>query len=279
MNVPRTLDAAIDALAGGGAAVLAGGTDLVLMRQSGQAVGRLVDVKRVETMRGVARGDGEVRIGACTTLDVLDRGDVLAANAVSDGAALVGGWQTRTRATIGGNVCRASPSADTLCGLLVCGAELELASTAGVRRVPLGAFLTGPGTTDLAPGELLTQIVLPAEPGGSAYVRYTPRRAMDLAVACVAARISLDGRVCVDAAIALGACAPTPLLVPDAARCLVGTTVDDAAVAAAAACVIAAARPIDDVRASATQRLRVLPSLTRRAIRIACARALRETAA
>jgi carbon-monoxide dehydrogenase medium subunit len=263
---PERLSDAVELLAEEGACALAGGTDLVLMRAAGLAVTQVVDVKRVEELRAVTAGS----IGATTTLDALGR---LAPSALSDGARIVGGWQTRSRATLGGNVCRASPAGDTLCGLLVLGGAFELASRAGTRSVAAAEFFTGPGVTVRAPEELLTRIALPRLAGGSAYRRFTYRGAMDLAVVGVAARIALADGICREAAIAIAACGPTPRLVPRAAAALVGSDVGTEAVAAACEAVVEAAEPIDDVRGTRRHRLQVLTPLTRRVIAEALARA------
>jgi CO/xanthine dehydrogenase FAD-binding subunit len=263
---PASVEEAVELLAEEGACVLAGGTDLVLMRAAGLAPTRVVDVKRIERLQGVT---GE-SIGAATTLDALGR---LAPSALTDGARIVGGWQTRSRATLGGNVCRASPAGDTLCGLLVLGAAFELSSSAGARSVAAAEFFRGPGFTARAPGELLTRIALPGLEGGSAYRRFTYRGAMDLAVVGVAARISVTDGICREAAIAIAACGPTPRLVPRAAAALVGSDAGTEAVAAACAAVVEAAEPIDDVRGTRRHRLQVLTPLTRRVIAEALARA------
>jgi carbon-monoxide dehydrogenase medium subunit len=271
---PATLEEAVELLDRDGAHVLAGGTDLVTMRAAATpAPSRLVDVKHVEPLCGVATDGATVTIGAATTCDELARPGTLPPDALVDGAALVGGWQTRTRATLGGNLCRASPAGDTLCGVLVLGGTLELMSRRGARRVAVTGFFTGPGTTVRAPGELLTRIVLPRRRGGSAYRRFTYRNAMDLAVVGVAVWLELHEGRCVDAAIAVGACGPVPRLVPAAAEALAGSAVGDESVAAACAAVVAAADPIDDVRGTRRHRLHVLTPLTRRVIADALARA------
>nr|WP_278116411.1 xanthine dehydrogenase family protein subunit M [Mesorhizobium sp. WSM4875]WIE94790.1 xanthine dehydrogenase family protein subunit M [Mesorhizobium sp. WSM4875] len=259
---PKLVSEALALIANENACVLAGGTDLVVMRaQSVVNADSLIDIKGIEALADVNVGGDRVSIGACTSLDTLSHHEDLGPNAISDGASVVGGWQTRCRATIGGNICRASPAADTLCGLLVLGCEFEVASLAGERTIQAEAFFKGPGRTAMHPGELLTRIIVPRSAGGSAYRRFTYRNAMDLSVAGVAIFLRLDGDRCTHARVAVGACGPTPLLVPDAADLLIGTTVDRDAVAAAAAAVIAAATPIDDVRGSRKHRLHVLRPL------------------
>jgi carbon-monoxide dehydrogenase medium subunit len=272
---PTTLSDALELLSSETVDVLAGGTDLVIMRSEGAADRRLLmDVKGIERLIGVSSGPQALSIGACTRLDDLLGEAALTPNALLDGAALVGGWQTRTRATLGGNVCRASPAGDTLCGLLVLRAAVELVSSAGRRDVAAPDFFLGPGHTARKPDELVTRLRLPALGGGSAYVRFTYRNAMDLAVAGVAARLELRDGHCVDAAIALGACGPVPTLVPAAADLLVGSTAQGEVLDDVCREVVAAAQPIDDVRGSRAHRLQVLAPLTRRAVLLARERAI-----
>jgi carbon-monoxide dehydrogenase medium subunit len=271
----RTVDEAIDFLETEGAHVLAGGTDIVTMRASNSFdVSCLVDVKRIVGLSHLACVSGRHRLGAAASLDTITRFRPLAASALVDGAGVVGGWQTRCRATLGGNICRASPAGDTLCALLVDDAQLQLRSSRGVRTVAARDFFTGPGATIRARDELLVSVDLSPRRGASAYGRFTYRNAMDLAVVGVAARISVRDRICDDASIAIGASGPTPMLVPPAAETLVGSTVNDDAIAAASAAVAACARPIDDVRGTAQFRRRVLEPLTDRVIREALRRAL-----
>jgi len=247
--------------------VLAGGTDLVLMRAGRfDDAALILDIKAIAELSGVDRGSGETVIGACTSLDTIGRTPLLARNAVSDGAVLVGGWQTRCRATIGGNVCRASPAADTLCGLLVLNADFELASRNGQRVVNAAHFFTGPGATVLRSDEILIRIRLPDLRGRSSYVRFTYRRAMDLSVAGMAVYLEIADGTCIDARIAVGACGPTPLLIPQAAAALIGSSLDKAAIANAADAIVAAVNPIDDVRGRREHRLHVLPVLLQRNI-------------
>lgn len=261
---PKRIAEALALIANENTCVLAGGTDLVVMRaQSVVNAVSLVDIKGIETLADVNVESGRISIGACTSLDTLSDHNDFGSNAITDGASVVGGWQTRCRATIGGNICRASPAADTLCGLLVLGCELEVASLAGERTIKAASFFKGPGRTAMNPGELLTRIVVPRSAGGSAYHRFTYRNAMDLSVAGVAVFLEMDGDRCMQAKVAVGACGPTPFLVPDAGGALIGTTVDSEAIAAAAAAVVAAAKPIDDVRGTRKHRLHVLGPLVR----------------
>jgi carbon-monoxide dehydrogenase medium subunit len=271
----RTVDEAIELLATEGAHVLAGGTDVVTMRAAGAfEVARLVDVKRVVGMSDLSCDQGWNRIGATASLDAIARSGALGPSALVDGAGVVGGWQTRCRATLGGNICRASPAGDTLTALLVDDARLELRSARAAREVAARDFFIGPGATVRARDELLVSVAIPSRPGASAYARFTYRNAMDLAVVGVAARISVRDGSCDGATIAIGASGPTPMLVPAAGHALVGSQMTDDAIAAASAAVVASARPIDDVRGTGAFRRRVLEPLAGRVIREALRRAI-----
>ncbi|WP_416416237.1 FAD binding domain-containing protein [Paenarthrobacter aromaticivorans] len=274
---PSNLHELLTFLDRGSASVLAGGTDLVVMRAEGM-VDRaydIVDIKDVSELRGISlSADGTITIGAATCLRELAKTTVIAPNAITDGAALVGGWQTRARGTIGGNICRASPAGDTLAGVLATNAQLELVSRTSTRVVPGQEFFTGPGRTIREPNELLTRIIVPVSPGGSAYQRFTYRNAMDLAVVGVAAYVEIEDGRCVAARVALSASAATPVLAPDAGNALVGTELDEASIAAAAQLVLNTATPIDDGRGTRAHRRTVLPAIARRAIGIALERAL-----
>lgn len=251
------------------ASILAGGTDLILMRgDTCEQTGSVLDIKGITELSGVKRDGGSTVIGACTTLDALGRLRIAGSNAVADGAVLVGSWQTRCRGTIGGNICRASPAADTLCGLLVLRAKFDIASCNRRRFVDASDFFKGPGCTVLQSDEILIRIILPDLRGRSSYVRFTYRRAMDLSVAGVALYVEMEGNTCIDARVAVGACGPTPLLIPSAAAALRGTTLNDDAVNDAAREIVGNVSPIDDVRGTRNHRLFVLPSVLKRNVSI-----------
>lgn len=271
---PASVDEAVEHLSEHSSA-LAGGTDLVLMRRAGLvSPSTLIDVKQIPQLGELTAADRALAIGAAVTIEQVAALDAIGYGALVDGARVLGAAQTRARATLGGNVCRASPAGDTLAGLLVLKAEVELASREGRRTVPLSRFFTGPGTTLRQPTELATRLIVPAAEGTSAYERQTYRRWLDLAVAGVAVRVVLDrDRRCVDAAVAVTALAPTPLEVPDAAAELVGSWLDAHAIVRASAVVRGTVDPISDVRGTREYRLRVIPALLRRAIDRAVERA------
>ena len=225
---PSTMDEATQAMAVDGAAALAGGTDLVLLRAAGLAApSLLVDLKHLPELREIESRDDAIRIGAAVTMSRLSIGLGPAMGALADAAQVVGGPQTRNRATIGGNVCRSSPGGDTLAPLLVLNGVGEMRSVREGRRIRLDEFFLGPGENIRAADEILAAVALPRLGGGSAYERFTYRAHMDLAVVGAAVRLSIgdDGR-CDAAAIAISAAAPTPRLVPEAAEPLVGSHLD-----------------------------------------------------
>jgi carbon-monoxide dehydrogenase medium subunit len=208
--------------------------------------------------------------------DLVDHADLKAAYpALTDAAGFVGGPAIRNRATLGGNLCNASPAADTATPLLALRAELDVVGNAGKRSLPISGFWRGPGQTALAPDEVLTAIRLPARPqhSGNAFQRVT-RTAMDIAIANAAVDLAVDdaGRL-VQIAIAIGAAGPTVLSVPGVEQALRGKAIDAAALDWIAAHVAEAARPRDDVRGSAAYRKDQCGVLAKRAVRRALHRA------
>ena len=280
-HAPTSLREAVELLeADPTARVLAGGTDLIVQMRSGRVQpGVVIDLKRIAGLAGVrALPGGGFAIGAatpCTAL--LHHSGVLASwPGVVEAANLIGSVQVRNRATMAGNLCNASPAADSVPALIAAGATALVIGPAGEREVAVQAIAAGPGRTTLTPGEVVAEIRLPARPdrGGDAYLRLIPRTEMDIAVvgAGVALVLAADG-TCTAARVALGAVAATALLVPEAGAALVGTKLDDAALSAMAAAASAAARPIDDKRGSAAYRTEMAGVLAKRATLIAAARA------
>lgn len=271
---PNTVESVVAELARGGA-VLAGGTDLVTLRQRGRWDAEcMVDIKRIPGLAEFETADSSWIVGgACTMSTVVRMTDSPALGALVDGAGVVGGPQTRRRATVGGNVWRASPSADTVPGLLALDAQVRLVSVSGTRTVALQDFLTGPGMHTGRRDELLEAIVLPANRGASAYRRATHRSSLDLATVGVAVWVARDSDGCSGARVVVGGAAPRALVVDAAAAELVGTALDDAAVTRAAEAVAAAVTPIDDVRGSAEYRRHAARVLVARVARSAWDRA------
>jgi len=280
-EAPKTLEQAIALLAGanGQAKVLAGGTDVLIQLRSNRAApDLLVDIKAIPEMKSIVADAGGYRVGAAVTCMELIENETFARAwpGVVDGVKYIGSVQVKGRATMGGNLCNASPAADSVPALIAAGAVAQIAGPQGRREAPVEDVVLGPGRTSLAPGELVVSFVLPrrAPHSGDAYLRFTPRTEMDIAVAGAAVNLTLDGKgVCSSARVSLGAVAARALLVPAAAAALVGTKVDEAALARLAAAASAACKPIDDKRGTKEYRIKVAGVLARRAAKIALERA------
>lgn len=281
-EMPTTAEAAVALLtaANGPAKVLSGGTDLIIQMRSGQHTPQLlVDVKNIAEMTSIATESGGYRIGAAVSCMKLTE-DAAFANTwpgVIDAVNLVGSVQVRGRATIGGNVCNASPAADSVPAMIAAGAIANIVGPDGRRAVPVEQIAAGVGKTSLAKGEMVTSFILPnrAPRSGDAYLRFTPRSEMDIAVVGVGINLTLDDSgVCTHARVSLGAVAERALLVPAAAAALIGTRVDAVALERLAAAASAAAQPIDDKRGTKAFRIKVSGVLARRAATIALDRAM-----
>lgn len=277
---PTSLEEAVAALRDApGGKVMAGGTDLLVqMRNRRFQPERVVDLKRVPDL-GRIEMSGGLRLGAAVSCRDVYRNERIAAGyaGLIDVVTLIGGVQIQGRASIGGNLCNASPSADAIPMLIAYGAVCEIAGPAGTREVPVERFCSGPGVTVLLPDELLVAIRLPepAPDSGAHYQRFIPRNEMDIAVVGVGAAVRLtpDRSGFEDARIALGAVGPTPLFVPEAGDVLRGREISDANIAEAAARAAAAARPISDMRGSAEYRRHLVGVLVRRVVHGAVRRA------
>jgi carbon-monoxide dehydrogenase medium subunit len=273
---PATVEGALATLqeAGARATLLAGGTDVLVRLRSGRirpAV--VVDLKRIDGLEtGIRRLDATLRVGARCTMAALIADERVRQEfpALVEAARVVGSVQIRNRATLAGNICNASPAADTAPPLLAYGAIVNTRGIAGERRVPLQQFFTGPGKTLCGRDEIVTSIdlPLPAGPVGAAFLRLTRRRGVDLATLTVCCAISSSG----DVRVALGAVAPTPLLIE-------GERAHDGDLLRApehlerlVARIAAHASPISDVRAGADYRSAMLPVFIRRAIELALKR-------
>ncbi|HET9627942.1 MAG TPA: xanthine dehydrogenase family protein subunit M [Novosphingobium sp.] len=277
---PASLADAVKLLAAAGARPLGGGTDLIVQMGSGRALpDSIVDLKRIPELTGIRRtADGGFAIGAATPCTALKAHTELAAAwpGLVEGANLIGSVQVRNRATLAGNLCNASPAADSVPALIAAGARCRVVGPAGEREVAASEVPIAPGRTSLAPGEVVAEFLLPPQTraGADAYLRLTPRTEMDIAVvgAGVWLELAVDG-TCAAARVALGAVAPTAVLVEAAGAALVGTKLDDTALAALSAACRAAARPIDDKRGTAAYRIAMAGVLARRAALKAAERA------
>jgi carbon-monoxide dehydrogenase medium subunit len=278
--VPAQLEDAIAFMAehAGSALPVAGGTDVMIDTRIGRVRPEwLVDLSPLRSLADVQL-DGELlRLGALTTIRTVELDPELArrATALVEAARVLGSVQIRTMATIGGNLCHATPSAEMPPVLLVHDAVAEIAGPGGERSLPLHELHAGPGRTTLQPGELLTAVSLrvPVAAAGSCYLRQTVRWSMDLAGVAVAAAVEVDGTTVTRARIALGAVAPVPLLVEEAAEAVVGTELSAEDAAEAGARAAAACSPITDARGTADYRRQVVSVLVPRALHISWLRA------
>lgn len=276
---PSTIDDAVRRLSEAGARVLAGGTDLLVQMRGGALRPRLiVDIKGIAELRRVESTPQGFRVGAAVAGAELGAHAAFAEQwpGVVEAFELIGSTQVQGRASLGGNLCNASPAADSVPALIAAGARCTIAGPQGRREMAVEEVCVGPGKTALAPGEFIVDFFFATPPArtGDAYLRFIPRTEMDIAVVGAAVCLTLDaGGRCTAARVALGAVAPRALLVPAAADALIGTTVDDAALARLAAAASAACQPIDDKRGTIEFRTRVAGVLARRAAVAALARA------
>ncbi len=283
LAVPGSVDECLQILAkrGPDTKVVAGGTDLLPQLKNGVLKpGWVVDLSAVAELRAISDApDGGLRIGASVTARELELDARVRSRfpALAESAAMVGSVQVRNLATLGGNLCNAAPSADMAPPLLALDAEAVIAGPSGQRRVPMASFFLGVRRTVLAPGELLLEIVVPAQGAhsGGNYLRHTPRRELDIAVVGVASQITLTGGKCTTARIALAAVAPVPLRATDAEQALVGQPLTPQQIERAAELASGAARPIDDHRGSIEFRNHLVRVLTRRTLTTALQRASR----
>ena len=251
---------------------LAGGTDLLVgMRLGARDPSRIVDLKQIPELTAIEVSETSVRIGgAASAFDVLHNSDVPSLfPGLAEALDLIGSTQIQGRCSAGGNLCNASPAADSIPALIANGAWCRILGPDGERTLAVEDFVVGPNQNALVPGELLVEVILPRPPAGTAdaYLRLTPRTEMDIAVAGAAVSISLnDSGTCTAARVAIGAVAPTALLVETAGDALVGSQLDQAAMDAAVAAARAAATPISDKRGTAEYRTHVVGVLVARAL-------------
>ncbi len=279
---PRTLDEAAALLGAGNVTVLAGGTDLMPQTQSGKVKFKplLMNIRWVAGLGGIAEAAGTIRIGALTTITELLQSDL-----VRDRLGVL--WQAcehfasdqiRNAATIGGNVCNASPAGDTLVPLLALKAGVVLASKPNgaliERKLPLDEFLIAPGRTQLGANELLAAVEVPLPPRGFAgeFFKFGTRPGLDISAISMALGGVREGRTLHDVRVAFGAVAPTPIRGPKTEAALEGRPLDAAAIEAAVAAAQADIRPISDVRATDWYRRELVGNLLRRMLSHVCER-------
>lgn len=280
-EAPTTSKAAAKQLAAakGKAFVLAGGTDLLARMKGGQLEpDLLVDIKRIPATQSIKKTAGGFRIGAGVSAAAMGENKALckAWPGVVEAANLIGSDQIQSRCTIVGNLCNASPAADSVPAMVVARAKAAIVGPKGRRSVPVEKIVTAPGVTSLKKGEFIEAITLPAPApkSGDAYLRFTPRTEMDIAVVSAGINLTLGAKgVIKRARVALGAVGPTVVLVPAAAKAIVGTKLDDKALSKLATACEAACNPIDDKRGTVEYRTEVAGVLARRAALIAYQRA------
>ncbi|MDE2966604.1 MAG: xanthine dehydrogenase family protein subunit M [Chloroflexota bacterium] len=265
---------------GEGARPLAGGTDVIVQaRERTRDIDLFVDIKHIPEVVSISHGgDGSLTIGAATPCYEIYGDDAIARNfpILVDSTSLIGGTAIQGRASLGGNLCNSSPAADGIPSLIVLEAQVEIAGPNGRRSVAVEDFCTAPGRNVLGDGEFVVKLHFPAPATGSGarFLRFIPRNEMDIAVTNAATQLRLDSDGTVNwARVAIGAVAPTPLLVADAAAAIVGQPLSEDTIAAAAAASSAAASPITDMRGSIRQRVHLAGVLTERTIRQAAERA------
>ncbi len=273
---PETLDDALALLAQSGGRVAAGCTDLFPATAARALQGPVVDISRVAGLRGIARGDDGLRIGAATTWSDIVKADLPpACDMLKQAAREVGAAQIQNAGTLGGNICNASPAADGVPCLLALEAEVELASATGLRRMPLESFITGPRKTALKQGEVVTAIDIPhsAMAGGSRFLKLGARRYLVISIAMVAVRLEVTDSTVSRAAMAVGSCSAVAMRLPAVEAALIGCKADHMLAARVDADVVAdVLSPLDDIRADAAYRSHAATELLRRAVAdVACA--------
>ena len=278
---PSTIEDAVRILAGasGVAKVLSGGTDLLVQLRSGRIKPDLiVDTKKIPGISGIREENGAFIIGAATSGAMIGESEPLkrAWPGVVEAANLIGSTQIQGRASLAGNLCNASPAADSVPALIAARATCVVAGANGRREVAVESIVTGPGRTSLKGDEFILEFRLPKRPprAADAYLRFIPRNEMDIAVVGAGVNVTLDaGGVCTEARVVLGAVAPTAVLVAEAAAALIGHRLDEATLAALDQAARRACKPIDDKRGTIEYRTKVAGVLTRRAATIAYQRA------
>lgn len=264
---PRTLQDALEALAGDRLTVAAGCTDLFAATQAKTLGGAVMDVTAIAGLRGIDSEDGGLRIGAATTWTDVARADLPPAfDGLRRAARQVGALQIQNRGTLGGNLCNASPAADGAPPLLTLDAEVELRAAGSERRMPLRDFLIGPRQTARRSDELVTAVLIPpaALAGDSAFLKLGARAHLVISIAMVAARFVVEDGVVASAALSVGACGPVATRLPGVEAALIGRPLDPSLIDEAL--VAEALAPIEDMRADANYRTSGAAELLRRAI-------------
>ena len=279
LHRPGSLGEALDLIAElEGAKPIAGGTDILpLMRDRAMEAAHLVDVLGLDELKGIGLRDGFLSIGAATTLTEVLESPLVAENApvLREAVGNVGSAQTRNQGTLAGNVCNASPAADTAPALMVLDAKVNVDSKRGARRIGVGELFAGPKMNSLAADEILTEILIPLPPPGSgaAFKKLGRRKGITLAVVNAAAYLEMYGETCKTARVALGAIAATPIRVPGIEEMLNGKKLSPEVLEESSRACHGIVSPVDDVRASVEYRREMSCVLVKRALIDALVRA------
>ncbi|MEM3427160.1 MAG: xanthine dehydrogenase family protein subunit M [Nitrososphaerales archaeon] len=270
---PSTLQYALYILNryGESASILAGGTDLLVQMRDGKKTPKyVVNIKKIPQLEGIRLENEGVVIGALTTVNKIHESNLIKEKfpALHQAAGVLASYQVRNRATIGGNLCNASPAADLAPPLLIYEAKLKIAGLKGEDEVPIKRFFLGPGKTVIEQGMILKEIYIPTpkEHTYSIHLKFGERRAMECAIINVAASISIGDSICEDAKIALGSVAPTPIRSENAEAELRGKKLDEEVIKRAAEAAAKDSKPISDIRASAEYRREMVKVFVRRAL-------------
>ena len=278
---PKTVDEAIDFYkeSGGKAKILAGGTDLLVQIRSGiSSPDKIIDVKSISDLQQITdNGEGSFVIGAAVSGAVLEEHKSFGVSwpGVLEALRLIGSEQIQGRASLGGNLCNASPAGDSVPALIASGATVNIHGPNGPRTLPVEGIHAGPGKTNLNEGEIVTSFSFPKKSNNSsdAYLRMIPRTEMDIAVVGCAVNITMDQDKCIHARVALGAVAPTALNVTKASDILINSNLDEETINKASKACEEACNPIDDKRGTVAYRKKVSGVLFKRALQIAVERA------
>lgn len=280
LALPSTVQDCLAALSGSGEInVVAGGTDLLPQMKNGLVKpGTVVDLSGIADLQKLEiDGDGALHIGAAVSARVAELSPIVRNGflGIAEGAGVIGSYQVRNLATVGGNVCNAAPSADVSPPLVAMDAVVVVAGPDGQRLLPISDFFQGVRRTTLQPGELVVEFIVPA-PGpnsGGTYLRHTPRRELDIAVVGVGTQLTVQDGKCTKARIALGAVAPVIVRATEAEAALEGQEVTSELLDKAATLAVNSASPISDQRGSAEYRRHLVRVLTRRTLQTAFERA------
>jgi carbon-monoxide dehydrogenase medium subunit len=269
---PKSIGDALSVLAklGADAKVVAGGTDVMVDIKFKEEPGALVNIKKIPNLGGITESGGAIRIGALTTIREVETSALVREKlpVLWEAAHQFASLQVRNTATMGGNICRASPSGETLTPLLVLEASAIMAFSDGERRESFKSFFQGPGKSAVGAKGLLTEIEVPIPPAGSkgVYLKHAVRGAMDIAMVGVAVMLSASGGNIQDARVGLGAVAPTPVRAPKTEALLKGKPLTAALLKEAGALAASESSPISDQRSSAENRRWIVEALTRRGL-------------